>query len=94
MQSGNNHIENFRILQIIGTFNCSSLLFSLKLHLSRTYSPLIIPFVIPGVTAAKGGTLTFMVGGEEEAYEQAAKLLQHMGKNVIHTGPSGTGQVR
>ncbi|KAM7436918.1 hypothetical protein ABFA07_013355 [Porites harrisoni] len=45
-----------------------------------------------GVTAAKGGTLTFMVGGEEEAYEQAAKLLQHMGKNVIHTGSSGTGQ--
>ena len=95
MQSGNNHIptENFRILEIIGT-NCSSLLFSLKLYLSRTYSQLIIPFVIPGVTAAKGGTLTFMVGGEEEAYEQAAKLLQHMGKNVIHTGPSGTGQVR
>lgn len=96
MHFGNNHIatKNFRILQIIGT-NCSSLLFSLKLHLSRTYSQLIIPFfVIPGVTAAKGGTLTFMVGGEEEAYEQAAKLLQHMGKNVIHTGPSGTGQVR
>ena len=46
------------------------------------------------MTAAKAGTLTFMVGGEEEAYEQAAKLLQHMGKNVIHTGPSGTGQVR
>ena len=55
---------------------------------------MLIPFVIPGVTAAKGGTLTFMVGGEEEAYEQAGKLLQHMGKNVIHTGPSGTGQVR
>lgn len=55
---------------------------------------MIIPFEILGVTAAKGGTLTFMVGGEEEAYEQAAKLLQHMGKNVIHTGPSGTGQVR
>lgn len=46
-----------------------------------------------GVTAAKGGTLTFMVGGKEEAYERAAKILQHMGKNVIHTGITGTGQV-
>jgi len=45
------------------------------------------------VTAAKGGTLTFMVGGKEEAYEKAAKILQHMGKNVIHTGATGTGQV-
>ena len=34
-----------------------------------------------------------MVGGEEEAYEKAAKILQHMGKNVIHTGAIGTGQV-
>lgn len=46
-----------------------------------------------GVTAAKGGTLTFMVGGKEESYQEAVKILQHMGKNVIHTGPCGTGQV-
>ena len=46
-----------------------------------------------GVTAAKGGTLTFMVGGKEEGYERAVKILQNMGKSVIHTGPSGTGQV-
>lgn len=45
-----------------------------------------------GVTAAKGGTLTFMVGGKEEGYERAVKILQNMGKSVIHTGPSGTGQ--
>ena len=46
------------------------------------------------MTAAKGGTLTFMVGGKDEAYvEKATKLLQHMGKNVIHTGATGTGQV-
>lgn len=48
---------------------------------------------ILGVTAAKGGTLTFMVGGEDDAYERATKILQHMGKNVIHTGATGTGQV-
>ena len=49
--------------------------------------------MISGVTAAKGGTLTFMVGGEDEGYERATKILQHMGKNVIHTGAIGTGQV-
>ena len=56
--------------------------------------PFLIDIIATGVTAAKAGTLTFMVGGKEEAYEKAVKVLQHMGKNVIHTGPSGTGQVR
>jgi 3-hydroxyisobutyrate dehydrogenase len=40
------------------------------------------------------GTLTFMVGGENEGFKQAEKILQHMGKNIIHTGAVGTGQVR
>ncbi|XP_001640995.2 3-hydroxyisobutyrate dehydrogenase, mitochondrial [Nematostella vectensis] len=45
-----------------------------------------------GITAAKAGTLTFMVGGKEEGFEQAKDVLMSMGKNVIHTGPNGTGQ--
>lgn len=49
--------------------------------------------ILSGVTAAKGATLTFMVGGEEAGYEQAEQILKNMGKNVIYTGPSGTGQV-
>ena len=66
--------------------------------LSMSSYGLIMPTVLvffftAGVTAAKGGTLTFMVGGKDEAYEKAAKILQHMGKNVIHTGATGTGQV-
>ena len=48
----------------------------------------------PGVTGAKAGTLTFMIGGKEEAYERAKEILQHMGKSFIHTGTTGTGQVR
>ncbi|KAK3731518.1 hypothetical protein QZH41_008537, partial [Actinostola sp. cb2023] len=45
-----------------------------------------------GITAAKAATLTFMVGGQKEAFDQANTILQHMGKNVIHTGSIGTGQ--
>ncbi len=41
--------------------------------------------------AAKKAALTFMVGGEEEAYQRAKPLLECMGKNVVHCGPNGTG---
>jgi 3-hydroxyisobutyrate dehydrogenase len=44
------------------------------------------------VTAAQAGTLTFMVGGTGEAFERARPILETMGKNIIHTGPAGTGQ--
>ncbi|CAK8672015.1 unnamed protein product [Clavelina lepadiformis] len=44
-----------------------------------------------GVGAAKGATLTFMVGGEKEEFERAKEILQHIGKNVVHCGEVGTG---
>jgi 3-hydroxyisobutyrate dehydrogenase len=45
-----------------------------------------------GVTGAEAGTLTFMVGGEEAAVEAGRPILLAMGKNVVHTGASGSGQ--
>ena len=45
-----------------------------------------------GVAAANAGTLTFMVGGEAGALQQATPILEAMGKNVFHAGPSGNGQ--
>ena len=45
-----------------------------------------------GIAAAEGGTLTFMVGGEAEAFERARPLLDQMGKAVIHAGGPGAGQ--
>jgi 3-hydroxyisobutyrate dehydrogenase len=45
-----------------------------------------------GVAAAQAGTLTFMVGGEEDAFARARPILQAMGKAVIHAGASGAGQ--
>lgn len=46
-----------------------------------------------GVTGAEAGTLTFMVGGDEEAFEKGKELLNIMGGNVIHAGQAGNGQV-
>jgi 3-hydroxyisobutyrate dehydrogenase len=45
-----------------------------------------------GVAAAAGGTLTFMVGGTEEAFTRANPILALMGKAVIHAGGAGAGQ--
>ncbi len=45
-----------------------------------------------GIAAAAAGTLTFMVGGSDEAFERAEPILAQMGKAVIHAGDAGAGQ--
>ena len=45
-----------------------------------------------GIAAANGGTLTFMVGGDDAAFAAAQPILSAMGKVVIHAGASGAGQ--
>jgi 3-hydroxyisobutyrate dehydrogenase len=45
-----------------------------------------------GVGAAKAGTLTFMVGGNEKNLQRALPVLEKMGKTIVHAGPSGHGQ--
>jgi 3-hydroxyisobutyrate dehydrogenase len=45
-----------------------------------------------GVGGAAAGTLTFMVGGSERAYERALSILEKMGKTIVHAGGSGNGQ--
>ena len=45
-----------------------------------------------GVGGAEAGTLTFMVGGSEEAFDCAAPILQSMGKTIVHAGGAGNGQ--
>src|SRR5947209_1877354 len=44
-----------------------------------------------GIAAADAGTLTFMVGGTDEAFERARPILEKMGKAVIHAGGAGAG---
>lgn len=46
-----------------------------------------------GVGGAEAGTLTFMVGGALEDYEASKAYLHGMGKNIVHCGDVGTGQI-
>ncbi len=46
-----------------------------------------------GTGGAQAGTLTFMVGGTAEVFERIAPVLRQMGKNIVHCGAAGTGQV-
>lgn len=45
-----------------------------------------------GVGGAEAGTLTFMVGGSDAAFEMAKPFLDVMGKTVVHAGGAGNGQ--
>jgi 3-hydroxyisobutyrate dehydrogenase len=46
-----------------------------------------------GVPGAVAGTLTIMVGGDPAVFAQARPILGTMGKNVVHVGPLGSGEV-
>ncbi len=45
-----------------------------------------------GVGGAEAGTLTFMCGGSEAAFERAKPILEKMGKRVVLAGGAGAGQ--
>ncbi|KIZ34886.1 NAD-binding protein, partial [Stutzerimonas stutzeri] len=42
---------------------------------------------------AAAGTLTFMVGGSDADFDRAQPILAAMGKNIVHCGAAGNGQV-
>jgi len=58
---------------------------------ARGFAMLDAP-VSGGVSGAAAGTLTFMVGGTEAAFQQAQPLLSAMGKAVVLAGGAGSGQ--
>ena len=46
-----------------------------------------------GEVGAVAGTLSIMVGGDKTAFDKVSPLFACMGKNVVHIGVSGAGQV-
>lgn len=46
-----------------------------------------------GEVGAVAGSLSIMVGGREHAFAKALPALACMGKNIVHVGDSGAGQV-
>jgi 3-hydroxyisobutyrate dehydrogenase len=45
-----------------------------------------------GVEGARQGTLVMMIGGDEQALERSRPALSAVAANIIHMGPSGSGQ--
>jgi len=45
-----------------------------------------------GTGGAKGATLTFMVGGTEDAFGKGEPILAKMGRKIVHCGGAGNGQ--
>lgn len=46
-----------------------------------------------GQGGAEAATLSIMVGGSVAAFERAVPIFEKMGKNIVHIGKSGSGQV-
>jgi 3-hydroxyisobutyrate dehydrogenase len=56
-------------------------------------NPMLDAPVSGGTVGAQSGTLTFMVGGDEKIFNIVKPILASMGKNIVHCGPPGNGQV-
>jgi 3-hydroxyisobutyrate dehydrogenase len=54
--------------------------------------PMLDAPVSGGVMGAEAATLTFMVGGPEDAFAAARPVLEAMGRTVVHCGAAGAGQ--
>ncbi len=46
-----------------------------------------------GTVGAQAGTLTFMIGADEALFETLKPIFAGMGKNMVHCGETGTGQI-
>lgn len=46
-----------------------------------------------GQVGAEAATLSIMVGGSSKAFNQALPIFQAMGKNIVHIGVAGAGQI-
>ena len=89
--------------EILGTMNESSVLLdcstvdveSARAVAMQAGEKGVLPLDAPvsgGTGGAAAGTLTFMVGGPDEAFEIAKPLFDIMGQKAVHCGPSGNGQ--
>ncbi len=79
------------------TIDMSTVLPSLARHIAQVAAQkggaaLDAP-VSGGQMGAENGTLSIMVGGSDAEFERAKPILENMGKNIVHIGEAGAGQI-
>jgi 2-hydroxy-3-oxopropionate reductase len=95
VSGGDGLLEGIRKSSLVVDMSTSSPTLARKLARTareRGASMLDAP-VSGGDVGAIEGTLSIMVGGEEEDFEHARPLFEVLGKTVTHVGPDGAGQV-
>ena len=55
--------------------------------------PMLDAPVTGGETGAQAGTLTIMVGGNEDVYRKCLDIFNVMGKHIFYCGPNGSGEI-
>lgn len=77
--------------------DCSSSDYGVTIEVSKALNKKNVKFldapVSGGVSGAKNGSLTIMVGGNKNAFNKSKKILKCFGNNIIHIGNSGSGQI-
>jgi 2-hydroxy-3-oxopropionate reductase len=62
-------------------------------RLAQQGIPMLDAPVSGGDKGAIAGTLSIMVGGDEEVFKHCLPIFQAVGKTIVHVGESGAGQV-
>jgi 3-hydroxyisobutyrate dehydrogenase-like beta-hydroxyacid dehydrogenase len=87
-------VSEFKGKTIIDT---TSAKYTTTVYIAKRAEDMGINFIDAPVTGgekgAKEGTLTFMVGGSDSAFEGIRDVLEAMGTKIVHIGPSGHGQI-
>lgn len=75
--------------------DCSSIAPDASVAIGQEFAAKGVDFLDAPVTGSTGGadkaTLTFMVGGDQAAYERAKPYMEIMGKLFYYVGPAGQG---
>jgi 2-hydroxy-3-oxopropionate reductase len=66
---------------------------TLAAHLAANGITMLDAPVSGGDKGAIAGTLSIMVGGDEDTFKRCMPIFQALGKTIVHVGGSGAGQV-
>jgi 2-hydroxy-3-oxopropionate reductase len=66
---------------------------TLAAHLAANGITMLEAPVSGGDKGAIAGTLSIMVGGDEDTFKRCMPIFQALGKTIVHVGGSGAGQV-